>query len=821
MQTVRTIAHKILPVCLMLGLLLLNSLAQSVATAQAALPNTSTGSWDPRFGALGPEEAINALAITANGDIYVGGNFVRVAGVDARHIARWDGKSWSAVGGGLDDTPRAMVADGNNLYVIGGFTTAGSVAVNQLARWDGTSWSAVGSGAGPLDQYESNGRLEALAVANGQVYVGGNFASYEGVAAINIARWDGTSWSAIGKGLGQPDTEGNLIGYGYVSALLVDGEQIYAGGDIGMADDQRVNAIAHWDGAKWQALGSGMTDNDYEATEWGTVTALAKGNGLIYAAGRFLQAGGVAASHIAAWNGSQWSPLGAGILDPESEWDVPVDALIVKGDTLYVGGSFRGVGGQPIPVLAQWRDNSWSQVGSGMSADSLIDQVYALALGADGSLYSGGQHQLVSGKRVDHLARWDGTNWHSLYLGLNKALYGAEPAEVEAIVEDEAGRVFAAGLFGVAGGNKVKNLAMLENGVWHNIGESNDRIYALALDGDYLYVGGAFTEIGGIPANHIARWHRPSGQWSTLGNGINGYVNALAVADGILYAGGGFSTAGTVNAADVAWWDGAAWHPFGTKARIFEVFGALELGTDVNALAVYGDLIIIGGDFTTIQFGTNTADRNSFVKVNELVAWDRTKDEWLSIGPPAKPGVTGEANGQTIRVNALRVIGNLLCVGGQFSQVGTQAATGLGCLDLVNNQWLSFNANLDSLRAPSVNAISHYGADLLVGGNFLSAGDAGTVNFVGRLNLETETWSALDGGVKWVNDLDTEVLSLSASATGVYVGGKFSKAGGFSAPGFARWNGELGGDAPNPTPNPNPNPGSEQSLRLYLPLVQR
>lgn len=798
---------------LLLGLCLsFQSFAQVSAQSVVADAVAESG-WDTRFNALGLPEAVTALAITANGHIYVGGNFRSAGGVAADYIARWDGKQWAAVGGGLNDTPRAMVADGNNLYVIGNFTTAGSIAANQLARWDGTNWSTVGSGAGPQDEYESSGRLGALAVANGNVYVAGYFASYDGVAAINIARWNGTSWSAIGKGVGQPDTDGNLIGYGDVSALLVDGDQIYAGGNIGMADDQRVNAIAHWDGSQWRALGSGLTDNDYDATEWGTVTALAKSNGILYAAGRFYHAGGKAANHIAAWNGSQWSALGAGIWNPASEWDVPVNTLLATGETLYVGGNFRGVGGQPIHYLAQWRNNGWSQLGIGMDKEAGFDQVYALAVGANGSLYSGGHHQMVGDKRVDHLARWDGTQWHSLYLGLNKTLYGSEPAEVQAIVEDGAGRVFAAGLFGVAGGNKVSNLAMLENGVWRNIGGSNDRIRALAVDGDYLYVGGAFTEIGGIAANHIARWHRPSGQWSKLGNGINGNVHALVVADGIVYAGGSFKAAGTVSAEDVAWWDGAAWHPFGTKARIFEVFSATELGTYVNALAVYGDLVVIGGDFKTIQFGTNTADRNSFVKVNELVIWDRTNDEWLFVGAQANPGVTGEANGQTISVNALRVIGDLLCVGGQFSQVGTQAATGMGCLDLVNNQWLDLDANLGSLRQVSVNAFSHYGADLLVGGNFLSAGNAGTVNFVGRFNLEKETWSALDGGVKWVNDLDTEVLSLSASATGVYVGGKFDKAGTLNVAGFAHWNGTLGGTVPKPTPN--------QPERIYLPLVLR
>lgn len=822
-------------VCLLLACLLpITWFTQPVNSARAAQPNkikdTTSSGWDARFGALGPEDAVTALAITANGDLYAGGEFQAAGGMPAKHIARWDGTRWQPLGEGLDGTPKAMAVDGNTLYVIGSFTKAGTVTVNQLARWDGSTWSVVGTGAGPMAELENNGWLDALAVSNGKLYVGGHFESYEGVAALNIVQWDGSKWSAIGKGVGKPDTDGILSSYGNVNAILVDGSQVYAGGDIGMADDQRVNAIAQWDGSQWRALGTGLTDNDYEASEWGTVSALAKRNGILYAAGRFLQAGGKDASHIASWDGTQWSALGAGILNPPSEWDVPVSALLATGDTLYVGGTFQGVGGESIRLLAQWRNNTWSQVGSGMDKEGVVDRVYALALGADGSIYSAGRHQLVGDKRVDHVARWDGSTWHRLNNGLVFAAYGDKPAEVQAILEDGAGRVYAAGLFGVAGGNKVNNLALLENGVWRNIGGSNERIYALALDGDYLYVGGAFSEIGGMAANHIARWHRASGQWSTLGTGINGNVHTLAFKNGILYAGGAFNAAGTVAAEDVAWWDGSAWHAFGTKARIFGVINTTEAGTYVNALAVHGDLVVIGGAFTTIQFGTNTADRNSFVKVNHLVAWNRVSDAWFPVGTQTLPGVTFAGNNDLdIGVHALQVVGDLLFVGGKFSKAGTLATTGLGCWDLVNHQWIPFNTNLGSPNPVAVRALASSGSDLIVGGNFLSAGDAGIVNFVARFDMLTEKWSGLDGGVKWYNDSYTEVLSLSASTTGVYVGGKFDKAGGLSASGFARWNGTLRGDGtpatPTPTPTstplPGPQPDSNQTLRVFLPVVVR
>jgi hypothetical protein len=57
-----------------------------------------------------------------------------------------------------------------------------------------------------------------------------------------------------------------------------------------------------------------------------------------------------------------------------------------------------------------------------------------------------------------------------------------------------------------------------------------------------MYVGGAFVQAGGAPANYIAKWNGSS--WSALGSGVNGTVWAIAVSGTNLYAGGYFSAAG-------------------------------------------------------------------------------------------------------------------------------------------------------------------------------------------------------------------------------------------------------------------------------------
>src|SRR6266496_1342121 len=64
----------------------------------------------------------------------------------------------------------------------------------------GSAWdSAIGS---PGIDGGVDGGVNAIAVsdANGYVYVGGRFSLAGGISAPNIARWNGSSWSALGSG---------------------------------------------------------------------------------------------------------------------------------------------------------------------------------------------------------------------------------------------------------------------------------------------------------------------------------------------------------------------------------------------------------------------------------------------------------------------------------------------------------------------------------------------------------------------------------------------------------------------------------------------
>ncbi len=106
--------------------------------------------------------------ITVSGtDIYFGGGFTSIGGIEANYIAKWNGTEWSALGTGLNGSALAIVVSGSDVYVGGQFSTAGGVTVNQIARWNGTLWSALGSGT------TSGQDVNALALIGTDLYAGG------------------------------------------------------------------------------------------------------------------------------------------------------------------------------------------------------------------------------------------------------------------------------------------------------------------------------------------------------------------------------------------------------------------------------------------------------------------------------------------------------------------------------------------------------------------------------------------------------------------------------------------------------------------------
>jgi hypothetical protein len=110
----------------------------------------------------------------------------------------------------------------------------------------------------------------------------------------------------------------------------------------------------------------------------------------------------------------------------------------------------------------------------------------------------------------------------------------------------------------LAAGTSLTSAATFTDANWISMGGipgANGQVNAAVVDGSGdLYIGGAFTVVGDMVANYVAKWD--GSRWTALGSGVNGNVFALAVSGSNVYAGGQFTMAGGSSATNRR--DGAA-----------------------------------------------------------------------------------------------------------------------------------------------------------------------------------------------------------------------------------------------------------------------
>lgn len=127
-------------------------------------------------------------------------------------------------------------------------------------------------------------------------------------------------------------------------------------------------------------------------------------------------------------------------------------------------------------------------------------------------------------------------------------------------------------------------------GNWTQVGNGlNGSVRSLIEYNGELIAAGGFTASGSTALNHIARWN--GSEWLPLGQGLSGSVSDLAVYEGKLIAVGSFTQSGDGNTSCryVAAWNGSTWQSLG---------GGLSGGVN-GAIAVlsYGNQLFIGGEF--------------------------------------------------------------------------------------------------------------------------------------------------------------------------------------------------------------------------------
>jgi hypothetical protein len=408
----------------------------------------------------------------------------------------------------------AMVRTANGDLIAGGyFAVADNELVNNVARFDGTSWRAMGSGIA------GNVRAATL-MPNGDVVVGGAITAAGGMPASNIARWTGTSWSSVGTGV-----------TGIIDHLItLPNGDLVAAGTLTMAGGQAVTDIARWNGSSWSAMGS---------TGLHAISALTvKPNGTLIAAGDAW----TGVPEIVSWNGTAW--VGLPGLATTSLLSVSVCQALSNGNLFIKAQNVNGVANG----VAIW---------DGVQLNPLpLPPVHILEVleAANGDLIAAARGNLAT-QPQSPVVRFDGTSWTTL---------GAStPGWITSILETPSGDVIIGGRVDDDGPHSA--VARYQAGTWIPVGAPKPaNVWAMQrLDNGDIIVAGEFSSIGGVPAANIARYDGTS--YAPLGLGTDAPVTCLALAnDGSLLVGGEFTLAGGTFTQHIAKWDGISWSPIGT-----------------------------------------------------------------------------------------------------------------------------------------------------------------------------------------------------------------------------------------------------------------
>jgi len=173
---------------------------------------------------------------------------------------------------------------------------------------------------------------------------------------------------------------------------------------------------------------------------------------------------------------------------------------VYKGQ-LYVGGDFGYAGGKQTNYIARWNGTVWDSLGMGLDyyvTSMVVDSTANVLYVSGGFGHAGSMNTLAIG-----VARWDGTTWSAV---------GNDTLNATSVLEMYHGELYAGGsnVMVTINGEQLNNIYRWDGSQWHSVGGgTNNTVFALKAYKDNLYVGGAFTQAGSTVVNYIAKWFSP------------------------------------------------------------------------------------------------------------------------------------------------------------------------------------------------------------------------------------------------------------------------------------------------------------------------
>ncbi|MBN2571125.1 MAG: delta-60 repeat domain-containing protein [Ignavibacteriales bacterium] len=275
---------------------------------------------------------------------------------------------------------------------------------------------------------------------------------------------------------------------------------------------------------------------------------------------------------------------------------------------------------------------------------------------------------------------------------------------------------------------------------------ADDDVFAIAIDGDYTYIGGAFKNIG-PRTGYGAKITSTSDLRSTSFPEVNGTIYAVATDEsGGWYIGGSFTQVGGVARNRLAQITSSgtvtSWDPNVSNG-------------EVRSIVLYEGGVYIAGTFTSI----NGVTRQRIAKLN--IDDGSVNTDWVA--------------NATRTVYTIAPLNGYLYVGGSFATIKDSSRNCLAKLDTlagdVDGTWRP-----QMLSGNSIMSIVTDGISIFVGGLFGPT----TIGGKTRQNLAKLNSTNGDADDNWNPNPDRQIFTMTVSGSNLYVGGYFTTIGGQS-----------------------------------------
>lgn len=388
-------------------------------------------------------------------------------------------------------------------------------------------------------------------------------------------------------------------------------------------------------------------------------------------------------------------------------------------------------------------------------------QVLTMIVDSDGARYIGGNFTHVATSREPYFVKLTASGAKSSDFTLGSGFNG----QVKGAARLNDGSLIVVGDFTRYRGQVANRVAKIDaTGTLDTTfnpqtgaNGANATVSAVAVTGNSIFLGGAFTQYRGTTANYVTRLDLTGAKDATFSptsgaNGTNAAVNALAT-DGLsLFMGGAFTQyrGGAANRLAEVTLDGALDTTFNPAS------GGNGASDVVNALATDGASLFVGGAFTQIRGAT----ANRLAKVDLAGSLDTTFNPAIGF------------NGTNNTVNSLSLDGSYLYAGGAFTQYRSTAANYLLKVDLDGAKDTTFNPN------SGVNGVNGAVNSVFASGGVVYAGGAFTLyrNGTALRLVKASAAGVLDttfNPATGANGADNLVYTIVGHADGIYAGGAF------------------------------------------------